>query len=86
MFIFSSRKHARARARSLARLVEGEGKGKERKGLDWPRTLRVFFSGHKRELCALFPHHATPKMFHQSSHKTKFSALMITGNIPRQVK
>ena len=43
MLIFSSRKHARARARSLARLVEGEGKGKEGKGWVGPEPCAFFF-------------------------------------------
>ena len=45
---FLSRKHARARGRSLARLVEGEGKGQGREGLGWARTLHDFFSGTSR--------------------------------------
>jgi len=40
--------NTRARARSLARLVEGEGKGKGREGLGWARTLHDFFSGTSR--------------------------------------
>ena len=47
MLIFSSRKHARARALARSsRRRRRKRKGREgREGLGWARTLRVFFSG-----------------------------------------